>query len=119
MGLAGKQMCRGEIWWADLGEPRGSEPGSFRPVLIVSSDSYNRSTISTVTALGITSNTSREFAPGNVRLTKKQSGLPRVSVVNVSQLAATNKFRLVERVRKLDNHIMSKVDEGLRLALSL
>ena len=45
-------VARGEVWWADFGEPFGSEPGYERPVLVVSSDRYNRSRIGTVIVSG-------------------------------------------------------------------
>ncbi|MGI9303012.1 MAG: type II toxin-antitoxin system PemK/MazF family toxin, partial [Gammaproteobacteria bacterium] len=58
-------MKRGEIWWADLREPQGSEPGFRRPVLIVQADEFNRSRVRTVIAATIASNVSLAAAPGN------------------------------------------------------
>ena len=84
-------MQRGEIWWASLPEPVGSEPGYRRPVLIVQSDDFNRSRISTIIAVVITSNTRLAQAPGNVLLTKKLSGLLRDSVANISQIITVDK----------------------------
>ena len=112
-------MRRGEIWWASLPSPTGSEPGYRRPVLIVQSDSFNESRISTVVAAAITSNTALGAAPGNVPLSRRVSGLPKASVVNVSQLATVDKGRLTTRVRSLSEDAMESVDEGLRLVLSL
>ena len=57
---------RGEVWWADLGDPRGSGPGFRRPMLVVSSDTFNRSKIATVVCAVITSNLRLADAPGNV-----------------------------------------------------
>jgi mRNA interferase MazF len=110
---------RGEIWWADLGEPQGSEPGFRRPVLIVQADAFNASRIGTVVVAAITSNLLLVEAPGNVRLTRRQSRLPRESVVNVSQLLSLDRRFLVERVGKLADSSMASVDSGMRLALSL
>ena len=50
------EIQRGEIWWADLAEPRRSEPGYRRPVLVVQADSFNRSRIQTAIVAAITSN---------------------------------------------------------------
>ncbi len=79
---------RGEIWWASLPEPVGAEPGYRRPILIVQSDDFNKSRISTVIAVAITSNIKLAEAPGNIFLTEKLTGLTKDSVANVSQLMA-------------------------------
>ncbi len=110
---------RGEIWWASLPEPRGSEPGYSRPVLIVQADDFNRSRISTVIAVVITSNIRLAEAPGNVLLSPKASGLPKQSVANVSQLITLDKAFLKGKVKSLGKREFSQVEEGLRLALSL
>jgi mRNA interferase MazF len=110
---------RGEVWWADLREPEGSAPGFRRPVLIVQSDAFNASRIGTVVVAAITSNMRLADAPGNVRLTRRQSKLPRESVVNVSQLLSLDRRLLVERVGKIADAWMASVDSGMRLALSL
>ena len=90
-------MLRGEIWWAELPKPRRSEPGYRRPLLIVQSDDFNRSRISTVIVAVITSNLRLALAPGNVALSKKASGLPKKSVVNVSQIITIDKSLLKEK----------------------
>ena len=112
-------MIRGEIWWASLSGPLGSEPACRRPVMIVQADSFNRSKINTVIATAITSNLRLAQAPGNVRLTKRQSGLRRDSVVNVSQVVTLNKSFLTERVGRVSASKLREVDEGLMLVLGL
>lgn len=110
-------MQRGEIWWAELGDPAGSKPGYRRPILIVQSDSFNRSAISTVICAAITSNLRLATAPGNVRVSARESGLSKASVVNVSQVITLDKMVLTERVKALDAHSMQMVNEGLQLVL--
>jgi mRNA interferase MazF len=110
---------RGEIWWASLPNPSGSEPGYQRPVLIVQADEFNRSRIGTVICSAITSNINLANAPGNVRLSTRVSGLPKTSVVNVSQVITLDKQRLGERVNALDARTMCEIEAGLRLVLSL
>ncbi len=112
-------MQRGEIWWATLPAPAGSEPGYRRPVLIVQSDAYTQSTIRTVVCAAITSNLHLGAAPGNVRIAARASGLPKPSIVNVSQVAAMDRMFLTERIRALDVDTMRQVDDGLRLVLNL
>ncbi len=112
-------MKRGEIWWASLPTPRGSEPGCRRPVLIVQSDGFNQSAIQTVIAATITSNLRLAAAPGNIVLRRRESRLSRDSVINVSQLVTLNKNFLVERVGRIPPLRVCEVEDGLRLVLSL
>ena len=110
---------RGQVWWADLEEPRGSEPGFRRPLLIVQADAFNRSRIRTVVAVVVTSNLRLLDAPGNVLLPAKTSGLPKDSVANVSQVITLDRDLLVEPVGKIMGRILKDVENGLRLVLSL
>lgn len=112
-------MQRGEIWWALLREPFGSEPGFRRPVLIVQDDAFNRSRIQTVIAIAITTNLELAKAPGNVLLPKKVTCLPRLAVANVSQLITIDKSFLSERVGSLPLDLLEQVDAGLRMVLYL
>lgn len=110
---------RGEIWWADLPEPQGSAPGYRRPVLIVQSDTVNRSRLATVTVVALTGNVRLLDAPGNVLIPAHASGLRRDSVVNVTQILTVNRDVLTERVRDVAPSLMKQVNEGLRFALDL
>lgn len=110
---------RGEVWWADLGEPKGSEPGYRRPLLIVQADAFNRSRLQTTIAVVLTSNLGLVEAPGNVLIPKRASGLPKDSVANISQLVTIDREVLTERVGKLSGTTMNAVDNGLRLVLTL
>jgi mRNA interferase MazF len=112
-------MKRGEVWWALLPEPTGSGPGLRRPVLILQSNPFNDSRISTVIVAVITSNLALAGAPGNVRLVRSDSGLSKASVVNVSQLLTLDRSLLSSRVKTLSSNTMQLVSEGLRLALGL
>lgn len=110
---------RGEIWWADLPEPTGSEPGYRRPVLVVQSDGFNRSRIATVIVTVITSNLNLAQAPGNVLLPQKATGLPKDSVANISQVLTVDKRFLTEKIGKLPNYLLEQVESGLRLVMAL
>jgi mRNA interferase MazF len=110
---------RGEIWWANLGEPRGSSPGFDHPVVIIQSDNFNKSNINTVIVALITSNLSRAAMPGNVNLSKRASGLEKESVVNITQLFTVDKTDLREYVETLSEHKIEQIEKGLRLVLSL
>ena len=110
---------RGEVWWADLGVPDGSEPGFRRPVLVVQADAFNRSNLNTVVAAAITSNLKLADAPGNVRLPRRGSGLPVDSVINVSQIVTLDRTFLHERAGRVAAGVLREVEDGLRLVLSL
>ncbi|MEY3300233.1 MAG: hypothetical protein RLZZ597_3493 [Cyanobacteriota bacterium] len=112
-------MYRGEIWWANLPDPVGSEPGYRRPILVVQDDIFTQSRISTVIVVIITSNIQLAEAPGNVLLPKEATGLPRDSVANVSQILTVDKKFLVECIGSLPNDLQEEIDDGLRTILYL
>jgi mRNA interferase MazF len=112
-------MIRGEVWWADLGIPFGSEPGFKIPIVIVQDDSFNKSKIQTVIVASITTNINLIDAPGNVFLEMEESGLPKVGVVNISQISTIDKSRLIEKVCILSQSYMSEIDYGLKLVLNI
>ena len=112
-------MQRGEVWWAALPEPLGSGPGFRRPAVVIQSDRFNDSRINTVVVAIITSNLRRGAAPGNVTIAARESGLPKESVVNVSQIATLDRTLLTQRVSALSERTMIAVDHGLRLAVGL
>ena len=110
-------IAQGDIWWADLSTPLGSEPGFRRPVIVVQGDSFNRSTLRTVLAVPLTSNLRWADAPGNVRLTARATGLPRDSVANVSQLVSLDKDTLTDRVGKVSTAKLELVLAGIDVVL--
>jgi mRNA interferase MazF len=110
---------RGEVWWADLGEPRGSEPGYIRPVLVVSDDRYNASQLKTVTIVVMSTNTRLAALPGNVSVPSSISALPHDSVANVTQIATIDREALTERVSHLPDWVLEQIGDGMRLALTL
>ncbi len=112
-------MERGEIWWAELPAPTASEPGFRRPVAIVQSNAFNRSRIRTVIAVVFTSNLRLAEAPGNVLVPASDSGLPKDSVANVSQVITVDRNSLTEKCGRLPAHLMRSIDDGLSLVLSL
>jgi mRNA interferase MazF len=112
-------MKRGEVWWASLADPVGSGPGYRRPVLVVQANAFNASRIATVIVATVTSNLALADAPGNVRISKADSGLSRASVVNVSQLLTLDRSILAERVGTLPGAVLDRIDAGMRLVLAL
>lgn len=110
-------VAQGEVWWADLAEPSGSEPGFRRPVVIVQGEAFNRSRIATVVCVPLTSNLRWAEAPGNALLSEKDTGLPKPSVANVSQVIAIDRAALRDRAGKLSRQKLELVLDGIDLIL--
>ena len=106
-------MIKGEIWWASLPSPRGSEPAKRRPVLVIQGDNFNRSAISTVICAVITSNINLGKAPANLLLDKNDSKLDKTSVINFSQIITIDKAFLVEMVSMLPKPMMQKINNSI------
>jgi mRNA interferase MazF len=108
---------QGEVWWADLPQPIGSEPGYRRPVIIVQNESFNRSTLHTVVCVIMTTNLRWADLPGHVVLPTYATGLPRDSVAIVSQIMTIDKGRLIERVGLLPGSLLDAVLRGIGVVL--
>ena len=110
-------IAQGEVWWADLPEPTGSEPGFRRPVVVIQNDAFNRSRISTVVCVALTSNRRWADAPGNVLLSARATGLEKDSVANVSQIVTLDKSDLTKRVGKIPKANLQSIFFGIDIVL--
>lgn len=110
-------MSQGEVWWADLPIPGGSEPGFRRPVVIVQGDALNRSRIATVVCVPLTSTLRWADAPGNVLLTARTTGLSKDSVANVSQVVALDRAILTDRVGRVSRAKLELLLSGIDVVL--
>ncbi|MFK7600691.1 type II toxin-antitoxin system PemK/MazF family toxin [Deinococcus sp. SM5_A1] len=115
----GAALFRGELWWADLPEPVGSEPGYRRPVLIIQINRFNRSRLATVLAVSVTTNLALAGLPGNVSIPALTAGLVEDSVVNVTQVVTMDRTFLGERIGTLSAELLRRVEDGLRLIQGL
>jgi len=109
------EVHQGEVYWFDFGPAKRSEPADRRPCVVVQSDVFNQSRLATTVVCAITSNLSRANAPGNVALTKGAGGLPKASVINVTQVWTVNKSDLDQRIGRLPASVISAVRSGLEL----
>jgi len=116
MGLV--NIKRGEIVIADLDPVTGSEQGKTRPVLIIQNDISNNYSPVTIIA-AITSKIYEKEFPTNVFLTKKDSGLDKDSTIMLNQIRTIDKIRISNRISRLDNSIMKKVDLAIKVSLGL
>ena len=110
-------ISQGDIYWIDLEEPRGSEPGYRHPHVIVQNNLFNRSQIRTVLVCPLTSHLKRANAPGNVLLDKKEANLPKQSVVNVSQVFTVDKSQLGDYIGTLSSKRIRQIAEGIKLVI--
>ena len=110
-------ISQGDIWWADIPAPTGSGPGFRRPVVIVQGDALNRSRISTVVCIPLTSNIKWAEAPGNVMLSSRLTGLPKDSVANVSQIVTLDKALLTDRIGRLPRAQFRLILSGMDVVL--
>ncbi len=108
---------QGDVYWVELGEPTGSEPGYRHPHVVIQNNLFNRSQIRTVVALALTSNLRRAEAPGNVLLQKGEANLPKQSVVNVSQIFTVDKSQLDEYIGTLSHKRVREILNGIKLVI--
>jgi len=108
---------QGDIFWIDLDEPSGSEPGYRHPHVIIQNNVFNRSRINTVVVCALTSNLKRATAPGNVLLEPREANLPKQSVVNVSQIFTVDKSQLGEKIGTLSSRRVHEILDGIGLLL--
>ena len=110
-------IAQGEVWWADLPDPSGSAPGFRRPVVVVQADAFNRSALRTVVCVPHTSNRKWAATTGNVALSERETGLPRASVANVTQLVTIDREALTESVGRLTPPKLELILSGIDIVL--
>jgi mRNA interferase MazF len=110
---------RGQVWWVDFGEPKGSKPEYRHAALVLQRDEVNASRLNTLVVCVLTSNRALAAAPGNTLLPRRVTGLPRDSVANASKLATVNKTDLEELAGTIPPRLLDRVDDGLRWFLGL
>lgn len=111
------EIAQGEVWWADLEVPIGSEPGYRRPIVVVQGNPLNRSRISTVVCIPLTSNLIWASAPGNTLLPKKATRLSKDSVANASQIITLDRSLLTERASRLAPKLLTQILHGIDVVL--
>ena len=112
------QVKRGDIYYADLSPVVGSEQGGIRPVLIIQNDVGNRHS-PTVICAAITSRMNKAKLPTHVEIDAKRYRIVKDSVVLLEQIRTIDKQRLKDMVCHLDEEIMNKVDEAIRISFEL
>ena len=111
------EILQGDIFWVDLGEPSGSEPGYMRPHVVIQNNIFNKSKIYTVVVCALTTNLSRADSPGNVLLLQGEGNLPKQSVVNVTQISTVDKRDLIEKIGVISIERINEILDGIDLVL--
>ena len=106
---------QGDIYWVEVDEPSGSEPGYTHPHVVIQNNLYNQSKIRTVIVCALTSNLKYTNVPGNVLLEKGEANLPKASVINVSQIFTIDKSQLGEYIGTLTQKRIYQILDGLQL----
>ena len=109
---------RGDIFYADLSPVIGSEQGGVRPVLIVQNDVGNRYS-PTVICAAITSQINKAKLPTHIEIDSAQSTLVKDSVILLEQVRTIDKKRLREKICRLEDGLMHRVDRALLVSLGL
>ena len=109
---------RGDIYYADLRPVIGSEQGGVRPVLIIQNETGNKHS-STVIIAAITSQLHKAKLPTHVELDSRYCDIAKDSVILLEQLRTIDKQRLKEKVCHLDDAVIKRVNEALKISLEL
>jgi len=109
---------KGDIFYADLSPVIGSEQGGVRPVLVVQNDIGNRYS-PTIIIAAITSQINKAKLPTHVEISGDDYGLSKDSVLLLEQIRTIDKRRLGEKIGHVEDDIIEKVDEALRISLGL
>ena len=109
---------RGDVYYADLRPVIGSEQGGIRPVLIIQNDTGNKHS-PTIICAAITSKMNKAKLPTHVELDSRKYEMVKDSVVLLEQLRTIDKKRLKDKVCHLDDDILIKVNNALKISLEL
>jgi mRNA interferase MazF len=102
------------VFWVGPDNPWGPVSRHPHPHVVVQDDVFNHSRVATVVVCALTSNVRRASWPGNVLLERGEGGLPRQSVVVVSQISSVEKRRLRGRIGSLSDARVEEILDGLR-----
>jgi len=111
------EVKQGDVYWIELDEPLGSEPGYSRPSIVIQNNVFNQSAIKTVVVCILTSNLEKANLPGNVLLEQGQGGVKKASVVNITQIFTVDKNDLGEHIGSITQQKMKQIISGINVLL--
>ncbi len=90
-----------------------------RPAIVVQTDNVREPRVRSFLVVPLTSRLHLDGLPGNVRLNRRATRLPKASVANVYDIQKVLRPDLIERLGSLPEGDVSAIDDGLRLVLDL
>ena len=111
-------ISQGDIYWIDMGTPKGSKMAYRHPYVVIQNNLFNKSKMNTVIACALTSNIQKACIPGNVLLSENEGNLPKQSVVNVSQITTVDKGELTEKIGTISSKRVYEILKGINLIIS-
>lgn len=112
-----KDIKRGEIYWIDWSPGRGSEQSGLRPALVIQNDTGNRYSPTTIVA-ALTTAIEKPY-PFLVKVTTKESGLPKDSTINLAVIMTIDKTRLTDKCGELSEAKMAEANKAIKASLEL
>ena len=104
---------QGDVFWAQLNPPAGSEPARRRPVIVVQRNSINQTHFNTVLVVPLTSQTRHQHLPGNVLLRKNEANIPRPSLARATHTMVVDKSRLCEKIGTLSQIRLEEIVDAI------
>jgi len=102
---------RGEVWWVRVDKRR--------PAIVVQTDKVRDPRVGSFLVVPLTSRVHLEGLPGNVRLDRRDTGLPKTSVANVYDVQKVLRQDFVQRLGRLSSEQLEALVRGLRLVFDL
>lgn len=101
MVVSERELRQGDIVWVDYGLPLGSEAGYKRPSIVVQSNDFNASRISTTICIPLTSNLRFGNIPGSVLLRRGETGLDKDSLAQAHLVTAIDRAAIFDWVGRI------------------
>ncbi|WP_448222462.1 type II toxin-antitoxin system PemK/MazF family toxin [Gordonia iterans] len=112
---------RGEVFWADLNPARGSEQAGRRPVLVISTDSFNRR-MNVVVTVALTTSVRPAVREGRSPVSvflPEGEPLDKEGCVLAFQVTTLDQERLEKYAGELSTEQMRQVDRAIAASFGL
>ena len=105
-------ILRGEVYYAELPEGRGSEQSGIRPVVIISNNKGNKFSPTVVVACITTAN--KVKIPTHVYIDLKHP-----STIMTEQVLTLSKFRLKEKICTLSEEKIKELNRAIAISFGI
>jgi mRNA-degrading endonuclease toxin of MazEF toxin-antitoxin module len=112
--------CRGDIFWAHLGNTVGHEIRGDRPVVIIQGDAWNRASTVIVAPMTASENAYRRQHPLDLQIDSQKYGLNYDhQTILLNQIRTLDKIRLGNKVASLDDTDLKRLEKIISLTLGI